>query len=134
MRYGSKRLNSNLTEHACFIPTMLWSKSAIFDRRKREMELMEKECAISADRIQELRISLATLHQQEEQLRMQQQTIRSQLAAGIKPDDSLSLPAIFHVLGGQQDPVGREDAEQAALNAMLQAQMGTLGGAPMEAV
>ena len=59
------------------------------------MELLDKECVVAESRIQELRMGLAALMQQEEQLRMQQQTIRAQLSAGIKPDESLSLPSFL---------------------------------------
>lgn len=78
------------------------------------MELLDKDCLIAEQRIQELRMGLAALVQQEEQLRMQQQTIRSQLAAGIKPDESLSLPNFL----GQQT-IGHEAQDAHTMHQMV---------------
>ena len=98
-------------------------------RRKREMEVLEKECDVLEQRIQELRVSFSAILHQEEQLRLNQQTIRGQLAEGVKPDETLSLPNVMHPL--PPDLTGRSEEEQAAFVAILSNQLGTLAGASM---
>jgi hypothetical protein len=63
-------------------------------RRKREMEVLEKESSTVELRVIELRMTLQNLLAQEEQLRMQQGSIRDHLTAGCKPDQPLPLPAM----------------------------------------
>lgn len=50
------------------------------------MELLDKECATAESRANELRVSLTNLMAQEEQLRLQQASLREHLATGCKVD------------------------------------------------
>jgi len=58
------------------------------------MEVLEKESSTVELRVIELRMSLQNLLAQEEQLRMQQGSIRDHLNAGCKPDQPLPLPVM----------------------------------------
>lgn len=53
------------------------------------MEILDKENAVAEARVAELQASLSNLMAQEEQLRLQQASIREHLNAGCKPELSL---------------------------------------------